>query len=168
LPGLRPHRSADGPSAVSPVGNRQTIASFHNVQTRIQCRSLSIWAFSYADQGTDVTGTGTLSFLDSGGSAFYASNVKTDTEGSIHFGQQFSTSDLPGLPASVSFSGLRYNGTVDAYIDPNVTVRTYETPALYFTAYSFTTTVPVPEPSTCLAGLSALGMLGLFAWRNRK
>ena len=26
----------------------------------------------------------------------------------------------------------------------------------------------VPEPSTCLAGLSALGMLGLFGWRNRK
>jgi hypothetical protein len=26
----------------------------------------------------------------------------------------------------------------------------------------------VPEPSTILAGLSALGMLGLFGWRNRK
>jgi len=26
----------------------------------------------------------------------------------------------------------------------------------------------VPEPSTVLAGLSALGMLGLFGWRNRK
>jgi len=28
--------------------------------------------------------------------------------------------------------------------------------------------VPVPEPSTYLAGLTALGMLGLSAWRNRK
>ena len=27
---------------------------------------------------------------------------------------------------------------------------------------------PVPEPSTYLAGLSALGMLGLSAWRSRK
>ncbi len=27
---------------------------------------------------------------------------------------------------------------------------------------------PVPEPSTYLAGLSALGMLALFGWRNRK
>lgn len=27
---------------------------------------------------------------------------------------------------------------------------------------------PVPEPSTYLAGLSALGMLGVFGWRNRK
>jgi hypothetical protein len=26
----------------------------------------------------------------------------------------------------------------------------------------------VPEPSTYLAGISALGMLGLFGWRNRK
>ncbi len=28
--------------------------------------------------------------------------------------------------------------------------------------------IAVPEPSTYLAGLSALGMLGLFGWRNRK
>ncbi len=28
--------------------------------------------------------------------------------------------------------------------------------------------VPIPEPSAYLAGLSALGMLGLFGWRNRK
>ena len=27
---------------------------------------------------------------------------------------------------------------------------------------------PVPEPSTYMAGLSALGLLGLFGWRNRK
>lgn len=27
---------------------------------------------------------------------------------------------------------------------------------------------PVPEPSTYLAGLSAVGMLGLLGWRNRK
>jgi hypothetical protein len=27
---------------------------------------------------------------------------------------------------------------------------------------------PVPEPSTYIAGLSALVMLGLFGWRNRK
>lgn len=26
----------------------------------------------------------------------------------------------------------------------------------------------VPEPSTYLAGLGALGMLGLFGWRNRR
>jgi hypothetical protein len=26
----------------------------------------------------------------------------------------------------------------------------------------------VPEPSTYLAGITALGMLGLFGWRNRK
>jgi len=26
----------------------------------------------------------------------------------------------------------------------------------------------VPEPSTYLAGLGALGMLGIFGWKNRK
>ena len=30
------------------------------------------------------------------------------------------------------------------------------------------TAIPVPEPSNYLTGLSALGMLGLFSWRNRK
>ena len=33
--------------------------------------------------------------------------------------------------------------------------------------FKFTAT-PVPEPSTYLAGLSALGMLGFFGWRKRK
>lgn len=30
------------------------------------------------------------------------------------------------------------------------------------------TAVPVPEPSTFISGLSALGMLGVFGWRNRR
>lgn len=36
------------------------------------------------------------------------------------------------------------------------------------TAYADTKLVPVPEPSTYLAGFGALSMLGMFAWRNRK
>jgi len=45
-----------------------------------------IWAFSYANVSADVTGTGSLSLLDSTGAALYTSNVKTDTEGQVHFG----------------------------------------------------------------------------------
>ena len=112
---------------------------------------VTIWAFSYADSSTDVIGTGSLSLLGSTGAALYTSNTKTDTEGSVHFGQYFSASDFPGLPASVTFAGLHYIGTVDSYVDPNVTVRTYNDPAFYFTADSFTTTgVGVPEPSSLL------------------
>lgn len=33
---------------------------------------------------------------------------------------------------------------------------------------TFQAVTAVPEPSTCFAGLTAVGMLGLFGWRNRK
>ena len=108
----------------------------------------TIWAFS--DSGypvSDVTGTGTLSLLDSAGNAFLTSNVKTDTEGSIHFGQQFSSSGFTGgVPASVTFCGVRYYGMLGAYVAPNLTVRDYDLPALFFTAGSNTVGL-VPEPS---------------------
>jgi hypothetical protein len=129
-----------------------------------------LWAFSYADLSTDVTGTGSLSLLDSTGAAIYTSNVKTDTEGSVHFGQQFANTDFTGLPASVTFSGLHYVGTVNYYVDPTITVRTYYIPAFYFSAGSYTTT-PVPEPTTMVAGALLLLPFGLSAvrhLRNRK
>ena len=55
-----------------------------------------------------------------------------------------------------------YNVNQDDYFDA-VSIRTVGIDKTYdFGA------APVPEPSTYLAGLSALGMLGLFSWRNRK
>jgi hypothetical protein len=96
--------------------------------------------------------------------------VKTVTEGVAHFGQFFNNSDFPSLPASVTFSGLHYVGTVNYYVDPTVTVRTYDDPAFYFNADSYTTT-PVPEPTTMVAGALLLLPFGLSAvrhLRNRK
>ena len=101
-----------------------------------------IWAFSYADVGSYVTGTGSLSLLDASGAVLYSSVTKTDTEGQAHFGQFFFASEFPGLPSSVTFGGLHYVGTVDDYVDPLVTTRTYNNPALYFNTNN------VPEPST--------------------
>lgn len=126
-----------------------------------------IWAFSYADVISQVTGTGSLSLLDSTGSPLYTSNAKTDTEGDVHFGQFFNNSDFTSLPASVTFSGLRFIGTVDDYVEPGVTVRTYDNPAFYFNAGSFTA---VPEPTTMVAGalLLPFGLQGIRHLRNRK
>ena len=124
-----------------------------------------LWAFSYANLVTDVNGTGSLSLLDSTGAAIYTSNQKTDTEGSVHFGQFFSNTDFPSLPASVTFSGLHYVGTVNYYVDTSVTNRIYSDPAFYFSAASFTTTA-VPEPTTMVAGALLLLPFGFSAVRN--
>jgi len=120
-----------------------------------------IWAFSYADQQTDVNGTGSLSLLDSAGNALYTTNMKTDTEGSVHFGQYFYNSDFPSLPASVTFNGLHYVGTVNSYLDPAVTVRNYSSPAFYYTAAS------VPEPETYALMFVGLGLVGFIARRRQ-
>jgi hypothetical protein len=126
----------------------------------------TLWLFSFADLVSDVTGTGTLSLLDTTGSALFTSNLKTDTEGEVHFGQFFGSSDFASLPSSVTFGGLRYVGTVDDYIEPTVTERTYASPGLLFVADSFTTNVP--EPSTWALMLAGMGAVSTLARRRRQ
>lgn len=138
---------------------------FLGAQTLTIVNPTSLWAFSYADLATEVTGTGTLSLLDSVGGVLWTSNVKTDTEGDAHFGQYFDASDFAGLPGTVTFGGLRYVGTVNAYVDPTVTVRTYDTPAFYFNADSFSVSA-VPEPGTW--SLTALGVLAIGLSKRRR
>jgi len=59
------------------------------------------------------------------------------------------------LPATLASSTLKFASINGGHNGPFLDdVRVYAS--------------PVPEPSTYLAGLSALGMLGLFGWRNRK
>lgn len=124
----------------------------------------SIWAFSYADQVSQVTGTGSLSLLDAQGVALYTSITKTTTEGDVHFGQDFSAADFAGLPTSITIGGLRYVGTVDAYDAPVLVSRQYTSPALYFNAGSFVASVP--EPASWLMMAAGLG-LALAARRRR-
>jgi hypothetical protein len=125
----------------------------------------AIWAFSYADIVSEATGTGSLALLDSVGNPLFTSTTKTDTEGDVHFGQYFTVADFPSLPATVTFGGLRYVGTLDAYVDPDVHVRTYATPALYFVADSYIVR-PVPDAGSSLL-LLGMSLAGLRAWKKR-
>ena len=120
------------------------------------------WAFSFADVSSDVQGTGQLTLLDAAGLPLLTSDMKTDTEGSVHFGQFFYASDFTGgLPSSVTIGGLHYVGTVDAYVEPGVTTRQYADPRLTLTADSVVVNaVPEPAPSLMLlAGLAAVALL---------
>ena len=139
---------------------------FVGSQSLTLINAVNLWAFSYASTSTDVTGTGSLSLLDINGTAFLTSNVKTDTEGVAHFGQQFDTSEFAGgLPATLTFYGLRYVGTVDDYVDPTITSRDYYSPAFYFTADNNANAVP--EPATWALMLGGFGLAGSALRRRR-
>lgn len=136
---------------------------FLGAQTLTINNPTSVWAFSFADQRSVVTGTGTFSFLDAAGLPILTSNTKTDTEGFVHFGQYFNESDFAGgLPSSITFSGVRYSGTLDDYIDPGVTTRNYNSPAFMISA------VAVPEPEIYVMLLAGLGLLGFMARRRKE
>ncbi len=127
-------------------------------QTLTMSNPQMFWAFSFADVTSDVQGTGQLTLLDAAGLPLLVSDMKTDTEGAVHFGQFFYSSDFTGgLPSSVTIGGLHYVGTVDAYVEPGVTVRQYADPRLTLSAGSVTVNaVPEPTPSLMLlAGLAA-------------
>lgn len=144
--------------------------TFLPTQTLTLNGATDAWALIYADTQTDVNGTGTFSFLDSIGTAILTSNVKTDSEGAVHFGQFFYDADFTGgFPPSITFSGVRYVGTLNYYVDPTVTTRNYNVPGLFFQAASFSATgVPaVPEPATWAMMIAGFGIVGA-ALRLRK
>ncbi len=149
---------------------------FLNDQSLTMTNLSLVWAFIYADTPSQVTGTGSLSFLDSTGSAFLTSLAKTDTEGDVHFGQFFESGDfLGGLPSTITFYGVRYVGTIEAYVpsdplnppNPAITERNYSEPAFYMSADQLTTNIgAVPEPSSFV--VFGMGIVGLAMMRNKR
>jgi hypothetical protein len=138
---------------------------FKGSQSLTLLNASMMWAFAYADLQSRVTGTGQLSLLDSHGVAFLTSTWKTNSEGDFHFGQSFTVADFAGgLPGTLTFSGLRYVGTVEAYEAPGVTSRNYTMPAFYYDAN--TTVLAVPEPES--VALMLAGLAGLAVSLRRK
>ncbi len=130
----------------------------------------AVWAYSYTDgAGSDVVGTGTFSFLDASGNAILTSDSFTDTEGSYHFGQYFtSTNFAGGLPSPLTFYGVRYVGTLDDYLTSGVTTRDYNLPAFYLDAGNVAISAAVPEPASWAMMLGGLGLAGIVARLRKK
>jgi hypothetical protein len=123
-----------------------------------------IWAYAVADRNSPVRGTGTFQFLAADGSVLLESVQKTNVESSVHFGQLFVADEFPGLPQSITFSGVRYVGTVDEYLEPGVVSRTYDSPGFAFDAADFS--AAVPEPAGWALMLAGAGLLA--AVRRRR
>jgi hypothetical protein len=142
-------------------------ALFAPGQTLTLTNPSSFWLFSYATdgQGTDVNGTGSLTLLSSTGAPLFTSSVVTDTEGSVHFGQYFSAGSFTSLPNTLTIGGLEYDGTLNYYVDPSVTVRTYADPQVVFSAGGYSVS-GVPEPSTWVMMLLGFGAVGLGGYRR--
>jgi PEP-CTERM motif len=122
----------------------------------------SLWAFSYADISSGVDATGTLSLLDAAGTAVLTSNSFNSIESSVHLGQFFNASSFTsGLPANLTFSGLRYTGIVNDYLESGVTTRNYNNPGFFLTADNVTISAgAVPEPATWAMMIMGFGLVG--------
>jgi len=142
---------------------------FLGAQTLTLMNATSLWAFIYSGSpSSDVTGTGTLSLLDSNGDAFLTSNIKVSTEGSVHFGQDFGNADFAGgLAGSLMFSGLRYVGTLDDYVLDGTTTRSYNTPAFFLNADDAIVGGVVPEPATWAMMIIGFGAAGSMIRRRK-
>jgi len=137
----------------------------------------TLWLFNFVTDGdsADVNVTGSLQLLDTHGAVILQSNILTDTEGEAHFGQFFGPGDFASLPNSITFGGLRYQGTLNGYEanqpdqTPGVVSRTYGDPDFAFTADSAVVNGVggVPEPASWALMIAGFGLAGASLRRRR-
>lgn len=143
---------------------------------QFSCDNLDCHAMS-AD-ASEVYQTGKIEFLDGDGNVIATSNLVSSLEGvhhpidgryfDAHAGQYFTAPDLPD--GSLTFSGFRYTGMLDAYAEPRELPITYFPDVrFYFQADSYSTNVltGVPEPATWGLMIAGLGLVGLGLRRRR-
>ena len=139
--------------------------------TNLQVIFASIWTTN-GQQGANITQTGTVSFLSASGSTIYTTPVNTTFDGSVHAGQYLGPNqgNLGPVPSTLTFGGVRYVGTVDAYTD-GYTTRNYDTPAFYVHGISdsqLSFASPVPEVSTWTMLLLGFAGVGAISYRRSR
>jgi hypothetical protein len=128
----------------------------------------SVWPLVFTqnlNQISTISMTGTLDLLGADDSVV-ATATLTNSDGFIHIAQIFSGADF-GSPASVTFSGFRYVGTVNSQ---DLNPRTYDHPSLYFSGQSVSLSefgsTNVPEPGSLALMLMGLSVAGVVLKRR--
>jgi hypothetical protein len=138
---------------------------------------LSVWEYIGAVAGSTpslVQQSGTLTLLGSGTAGHPADYMlsRTSIDGLVHIGQSFdlldgSFSSLPPFPASLTFTGLRWQGTIDDYLVPGLAARSYATPGFTVAALAGSVT-RVPEPATWAMLVFGFGTIGAALRGSRR
>jgi len=171
LAALGPPEFEAGPAFTLAEGDALSLTvDFAGAQSVTLVNASLAWAYAFSTTTeSDVLQAGTISFLDARGGVIASSAVKTDVEGTVHVGQVFSGVDLAGLPSTLTFFGVRYDGTLLDYLNPAVTQGTYAVPGLSLGGDSIM--LAVPEPATGLllpAGLAGLAAIGRRPGHRRR
>ncbi|MEI8021760.1 MAG: PEP-CTERM sorting domain-containing protein [Schlesneria sp.] len=119
--------------------------------------------YNSASEFTSIT---LFSNLTLGAGTYYLTVFSTSTDPGENIRWATGTSVNVGTGVTGGFANAGGQGTPDT-TSPWKSTFVSSSSTLGFTVTG-TDTAAVPEPSTYLAGLSAIGMLGLFGWRNRK
>ena len=130
-------------------------------QTLIMNAPSYIYGWVAASSGsTSFTSTGSMTLVGATGPVKTASETATD--GCAHFGNTFFANQFTTAPGPISFSGMQFSMTVDAYTG-DLTTRDYSGPWLVMGGSGMSIGSAIPEPGSIALlglGLAALAFAG--------